>query len=108
MVDRDDDIKLGLRTSAITFGRFDVSMTMLSYLMFFFIMAAIGIQIGLGAIYFGGLAVAAAMAVYHYRLIRTRTREGCFKAFMHNNWLGAAVFAGIALDAAVRLKAWPR
>ena len=107
MVDRDDDIKLGLRTSAITFGRFDVTLTMLSYLMFFIIMVTIGIQIRLGPIYFAGLALAAAMAVYHYRLIRTRTREGCFKAFMHNNWLGAAVFAGIALDAVVRLKAWP-
>ena len=107
MVDRDDDIKLGIRTSAITFGSFDVSLTMLSYLMFFFILAALGIDMHAGPWYFAGLAVAIAMAVYHYTLIRTRTREGCFKAFNHNNWLGAAVFAGILLDHGFRLRTWP-
>ena len=107
MVDRDDDVRLGLHTSAITFGAFDVSITMLSYAMALFILTAIGIDLHFGWAYFAGLAVAGAMAVYHYRLIRTRTREGCFKAFMHNNWLGAAVFAGIAADHYLRLNASP-
>ena len=107
MVDRDDDLRIGIRTSAITIGSFDVSLTMLSYLMFFFILAALGIERHAGPWYFAGLAVAMGMAVYHYMLIRTRTREGCFKAFNHNNWLGAAVFAGILLDHGFRLKAWP-
>ena len=107
MVDRDDDVRIGIRTSAITFGSFDVSLTMLSYLFFFFILAALGIDRHAGPWYFAGLAVAIGMAVYHYILIRTRTREGCFKAFNHNNWLGAAVFAGILLDYGFRLNAWP-
>ncbi len=107
MVDRDDDIRIGIRTSAITFGRYDVSFTMLSYLFFFFILAALGIDRQAGPWYFAGLAVAIGMAVYHYTLIRTRSREGCFAAFNHNNWLGAAVFAGILLDYGFRLKAWP-
>ena len=107
MVDREDDIRIGIRTSAITFGRFDVPFTMLSYMMFFFILAALGLDMRAGPWYFAGLAVAIAMAAYHYTLIRTRTREGCFKAFNHNNWLGAAVFAGIVLDYGLRLKAWP-
>ena len=107
MVDRDDDIKLGIRSSALTFGAFDVSLTMLSYLMFFFILAALGLDMRAGPWYFAGLALAIAMAGYHYLLIRTRSREGCFKAFNHNNWLGAAVFAGILLDYGVRLQVWP-
>ena len=107
MVDRDDDVRLGILTSAITFGSSDVSMVMLNYALALFILAAIGVDRHFGWAYFAGLAVAAIMVVYHYRLIRTRTREGCFAAFMHNNWLGAAVFAGIALDHYLRLDAAP-
>ena len=98
MVDRDDDVRIGMKTSAILFGRHDVAMVMACYALFIVIMAAIGVWQEYGALYFAGLAVAAAIAWYHYRLIRTRTREGCFKAFLHNNWLGGAVFAGILLD----------
>ena len=98
MVDRDDDRKLGIRTSAILFGRFDVAMVMLCYALFIAAMAAIGWWARFGVAYYAGIAVAAAIAIHHYFLIRGRTREGCFKAFLHNNWLGAAVFAGIALD----------
>ncbi|TLY48952.1 MAG: 4-hydroxybenzoate octaprenyltransferase [Gammaproteobacteria bacterium] len=98
MVDRDDDVRIGMRTSAILFGRYDVAAVMACYALFLAIMAAIGVWRGYGPFYYAGLATAAAMAAYHYRLIRTRTREGCFKAFRHNNWLGAAVFAGILLD----------
>ena len=61
----------------------------------------------MGPLYFAGLLVAMAMALYHNVLIRDRSREGCFKAFMHNNWLGAAIFAGMAADYAVRWRMWP-
>lgn len=107
MVDRDDDLKIGIRTSAIAFGRFDVAAVMLCYAVFLGILARIGLQRNFSRWFFAGLLVAACMALYHYMLIRARTREGCFKAFLHNNWLGAAVFAGIAIDYAVRMRAWP-
>ena len=99
IVDRDDDVRLGVRTSAILFGRFDVAAVMTCYVLFLAAMAAIGAWQRMGVAYYLGLAAAAAIVGYHYHLIRTRTREGCFKAFLHNNWLGAAVFAGIAVDA---------
>ena len=101
MVDRDDDLKIGIRTSAITFGRFDVAAVMLSYAAMLGILAGIGVALSRTACWHGGLLVAAGIAIYHYGLIRERSREGCFKAFNHNNWFGAAVFAGIALDYAI-------
>ena len=102
MVDRDDDLKIGIRTSAITLGRFDVAGVMLFYAVFVAIWAAIGLALGMGPAYFAGLAVAAGLAGWHYTLIRTRTRDGCFKAFRLNHWLGFAVFAGVMVDFAVR------
>ncbi len=99
MVDRDDDLRIGIRTAAITFGRMDVAAVMVCYAVMLAILAAVGIAERFGIWYYGGLTVAGAMMGYHYTLIRTRTRAGCFRAFNHNNWLGAAVFAGIALDA---------
>ena len=104
MVDRDDDLKIGIRTAAITFGRHDVLAVMLCYAGTLALLAGVGAMAGLGAAWFAGLGVAACIAVYHYRLIRTRTRAGCFKAFLHNNWFGAAVFAGLVVD---RLPAAP-
>ncbi len=95
MVDRDDDLRIGIRTAAITFGRHDVTAVMLCYAAALALLAAVGRIEGLGLPYYAGLAAAAAMAVYHYTLIRERSREGCFRAFNHNNWFGAAVFAGI-------------
>jgi 4-hydroxybenzoate polyprenyltransferase len=95
MVDRDDDRKLGLRTAAITLGRWDVAAVMASYALMEMILILAGIRLNLGWPYYLGLAAAAAMMVYHWFLIRGRTREGCFKAFMHNNWVGGAIFAGI-------------
>ena len=108
MVDRDDDLRLGLRTSAIAFGRADVAAVMLCYAVYLGGMAYAGWRLGAGALYYGGLLAALGCAVYHWQLIRERQREGCFKAFLHNHWLGLAVFAGVALDYAVRLGAWPR
>jgi 4-hydroxybenzoate polyprenyltransferase len=101
MVDRDDDLKIGIRTSAITFGRFDVAAVMLCYGVALAIDLVCGLQLGLGAWFVGGIAVAAAMALYHYTLIRGRDRMRCFAAFRHNNWLGAAIFIGVALDYAL-------
>jgi 4-hydroxybenzoate polyprenyltransferase len=98
MVDREDDLKIGIRTSAITFGRFDVAAVMLSYAATLALLAVVGLRIGGGWLYFAGLLGAAGLALYHFTLIRTRSREGCFKAFNHNTWFGAAVFAGIVLD----------
>ena len=98
MVDREDDKRIGIRTSAILFGRWDVAAVMAFYALFLTAMAAIGWYLRYGPLYYAGLATAAGIAGYHYFLIRGRTREGCFKAFLHNNWIGAAVFAGIALD----------
>jgi 4-hydroxybenzoate polyprenyltransferase len=98
MVDRDDDLKIGMRTSAITFGRFDVAAVMLCYGAALAIILACGWLLGLRWWFVGGIVVAAGIALYHYTLIRERDRMGCFAAFRHNNWLGAALFAGVALD----------
>jgi 4-hydroxybenzoate polyprenyltransferase len=95
MVDRDDDAKLGIRTSALTLGRWDVAAVMASYALMLALLAAVAVLSGLGWAFYAGLAAACAMMVYHWFLIRGRSREGCFKAFMHNNWVGAAIFAGI-------------
>ncbi|MEO7742885.1 MAG: 4-hydroxybenzoate octaprenyltransferase [Usitatibacter sp.] len=102
MVDRDDDARLGLKTSAILFGRHDVAAVIACYLGFLVAMTAIGVWQRYGVFYFAGLATAAGIVIYHHRLIRARTREGCFKAFRHNNWIGLAVFAGIVLEKAPR------
>ncbi|HEY5994415.1 MAG TPA: 4-hydroxybenzoate octaprenyltransferase [Gallionellaceae bacterium] len=96
MVDRDDDIRLGIHSSALLFGKFDVAAVMGCYAAAIALLAYAGMLAGLGWMYYAGLAVAAGIALYHYTLIRTRQREHCFKAFLHNNWFGAAVFAGIA------------
>ncbi|MES2299872.1 MAG: 4-hydroxybenzoate octaprenyltransferase [Pseudomonadota bacterium] len=102
MVDRDDDLKLGIRTSAITFGRFDVAAVMLCYGVALALILACGWEMGLRAWFAAGIAAAAACALYHYRLIRARDRMACFAAFRHNNWLGAAFFVGAACDYALR------
>jgi 4-hydroxybenzoate polyprenyltransferase len=102
MVDRNDDVRIGIKTTALLFGRFDVVAVMLCYAAMLGIMAIIGFHLQLGWIYVAGLAVAAAIAGEHYRMIRDRSREGCFKAFMHNNWLGAAIFVGILMDYALQ------
>ena len=100
MVDRDDDLKIGLKTSAITLGRHDVAAVMAFYAAYIAIWAGVGAQAGLRWPYFLGLGVAAGIAVWHYTLIRGRTREGCFHAFRVNHWLGFAVFVGTAIGAA--------
>ena len=98
MVDREDDRRIGIRTAAILFGRYDVLAVMTFYALFIASMVAIGVWMRFGPAYHAGIAIAALIAASHYRLIRARTREGCFKAFIQNNWIGAAVFAGIVAD----------
>ena len=102
MVDRDDDLKIGIKTSAITLGRFDVAGVMLSYALYLAVWALLGAQQGLGWAYFTGLVAAAGIALWHYTLIRDRSRDGCFRAFRLNHWLGFAVFAGLVVDHALR------
>ena len=97
MVDRDDDLKIGIRTSAITFGKHDVGAVMLSYAISLCLIAAVGVTAGLGKGFAAGMVVATIIAGYHWTLIRHRDRDGCFAAFRHNNWLGAAIFLGIVL-----------
>lgn len=107
MVDRDDDIRIGIKTSALFFGRFDVAAVAVCYASFIAIMAALGLAQALGPIYYCGLALAAALAVHHIWLIRGRDRMQCFAAFRANNLLGLNVFVGVALDFLFRLRAWP-
>ena len=98
MVDRDDDIHLGIHSSALLFGKYDVAAVMACYAITLAVLAVAGQMAESGWAYYAGLVIAAGIALYHYILIRNRNREECFKAFLHNNWFGAAVFAGIALD----------
>jgi 4-hydroxybenzoate polyprenyltransferase len=102
MVDRDDDLRIGMKTSAITLGRFDVAAVMGFYAAYLLSWAALGWSLGLGRVFLVGIAVAAAQALWHFTLIRGRTREGCFKAFRLNHWLGFVVFCGVALDLSLR------
>ena len=102
MFDREDDLKIGIKTSAITFGRFDVAAVMLCYALTLGLLVWVGSVLHLGRYYHIGLGVASALALYHFLLIRQRDPARCFKAFMHNNWLGASIFAGIVLDYLLR------
>ena len=98
MVDREDDLKIGIKTSAITFGRYDVAAVMISYAVTLAILAWVGTQAGRGVYFYAGLAVAGGMMLRHYYWIRGRERMACFRAFMDNNWVGAAIFAGLFAD----------
>jgi len=98
MVDRDDDLKIGIKTSAITFGRFDVAAVMFCYVMTLVIIAWVGWNNALGWPFYASLGVAAGIMGVHYTWIRGRERMPCFKAFLHNNYVGAAIFVGIVVD----------
>lgn len=103
MVDRDDDRRIGVKSSAILLGRFDVAGVMGAHAVFLAMMAAIGWWQFMGALYYVGLAAAAGIVFYQYHLIRGRDRERCFRAFLNNNWVGLAIFLGIAADLLVRV-----
>lgn len=98
IVDKPDDLKIGIQTSAITFGRFDVLGVMVCHACFIVIMLIIGQLQQMNLAYYAGLMVATGLIMYQYTLIRNRDRALCFKAFLHNNWVGMVVFVGIALD----------
>ena len=98
MVDKADDLKIGIKTSAITFGRFDVAGVMFCHIIFLSIMIWIGVMQQLGIAFYIGLAVALQLIIYQYRLIYHREPASCFKAFLNNNRVGAVIFIGIAID----------
>jgi 4-hydroxybenzoate polyprenyltransferase len=102
MVDRDDDLRVGMKTSAITLGRADVPFVMGCYAVFLAVWA-VGLRPRLAPLpWVLALAAAGAQALWHFRLIRTRTREGCFRAFRVNHWLGLTVFLGVVAGYALR------
>lgn len=102
MVDRDDDLRLGIHSSAVFFGRFDVAVVMACYGTYFSLLLLVGSVSGAGWPFYAGGGVAFAFSLYHFLLIRGRHRDGCFRAFRHNSWVGAAVFLGTVVDFALR------
>ncbi len=102
MVDRDDDMRIGVRSSAILFGRADVAAVMFCYGIYLSLLLVVGAAIHARWPFYLGWAAALACVVYHYLLIRNRARANCFRAFRHNQWVGLAVFAGVALNYALR------
>ena len=98
MVDREDDLKIGIKTAAITFGRFDVAAVMACYALTLGIIGWLGALRHVGWPFYAGLLVAAGIMGVHYTWIRERDRMRCFKAFLHNNYVGLAIFSGIVLD----------
>jgi 4-hydroxybenzoate polyprenyltransferase len=107
MVDRNDDVKLGMKTSAIFFGKYDVLIVMLCYAIHLGGLTFIGQRKFLGPWFYAGVAAAAMVALWHYWLIRDRDRERCFRAFRGNHWYGLAIFAGVVIDYGTRLERWP-
>lgn len=104
MVDREDDLKIGIKTAAITFGTFDVAAVMTCYVITLLILYLVGKTLHYGLLYQMGLGLAGLIAMYHFFLIRHRERMQCFKAFRHNNWFGAAIFFGLVAE--LNLKHW--
>ncbi len=102
MVDRDDDLRIGVKSTAILFGRHDRLVIGLLQLVKLGLLVLAGWQLGLGPAWYAGLAVAAALALYQQWLLRERDRVACFRAFLNNNYAGALVFAGLFLDYALR------
>ncbi|MDQ6992678.1 MAG: 4-hydroxybenzoate octaprenyltransferase [Mariprofundus sp.] len=98
MVDRDDDLKIGVKSTAVLFGRYDRQFIGLFQALFLLCMVAVGSLFELGVFYYGSLGMALLIAMYHQRLIYQRQRSSCFKAFLHNNWLGGIIFIGLLLD----------
>ena len=104
MVDRDDDIRMGSKSTAILFGEMDLAAQGVLYACMFFALALVGREAGMGAWYWVGMGAALVLVAWEFGLARGRERAACFRAFLHNNWVGMVVFAGIALDYALRAK----
>ncbi len=98
MVDRKDDLRIGIRSTAITFGRLDVGWIMGFYMLMLALMGYVGHVLNLAWPYYFGLMSALGVVFYHYQLIKNREEAKCFKAFLHNNWLGAILFFGILIN----------
>ena len=96
MVDREDDVKIGVKSSAIFFGQYDVIAVMICYAIMLALLAYVGQFMGFNVLYFIGLAAALVLACRQYILIKQRDKANCFKAFLHNNWIGLAIFIGLA------------
>ncbi len=101
MVDRDDDLRVGAKSTAILFGDLDLLAQAVLYALMFLAFVLIGQRAEMGLYYWAGLVVAAALVAWEFRITRDRDRDACFRAFLHNNWVGMAIFAGIALDFAL-------
>ena len=104
MVDRDDDIRMGSKSTAILFGDMDLAAQGVLYACMFFALALVGSEAGMGVWYWTGMGMALVLVAWEFGLARGRERAACFRAFLHNNWVGMALFAGIALDFALRAK----
>jgi 4-hydroxybenzoate polyprenyltransferase len=102
MVDRDDDLRMGSKSTAILFGDLDLVALGVLYTMFFVALVLVGQRAGLGQYYWAGVGVAVLLVAYEFVIARGRQREACFRAFLHNHWVGLVVFAGIAADLALR------
>jgi 4-hydroxybenzoate polyprenyltransferase len=98
MVDMDDDVKIGIKSSAIFFGKFDVIAVMICYAIMLGILAYVGKFMGYGKFYFIGLVAALGLVLWQYKLIKNRDKTNCFKAFLHNNWIGLVLFIGLAAE----------
>ena len=98
MVDREDDLKVGVKSTAILFGRWDRRMIALTHFFSLVLLVQAGLMAKLGIFYYSGLVVAAVIAIYQQFLIYRREAKQCFKAFLNNNWFGAAVFTGLVLN----------
>ena len=107
MVDRNDDVKLGMNTSAILFGKYDVLVVMLCYAIHLGAVTYIGQSKFMGPWFYAGVAVASLLALWHFWLIRGRDRGRCFRAFRNNHWYGLAIFAGVVMDYGMRYERWP-
>lgn len=98
MVDRDDDIKVGVKSTAILFGNYDRIMILLSHAVTIMLLAFAGTVLQMGFWYYGGLLVATGLAIYQHVLIYNREPKRCFQAFLNNNWFGLAIFSGICMN----------
>jgi 4-hydroxybenzoate polyprenyltransferase len=104
MVDRDDDLKIGIKSSAIFFGKYDVVAVMICYALMLSLLAYVGKFMGFGKFYFISLGVALLLVCRQYGLIKLRDKSNCFKAFLHNNWIGLVIFIGLAAEYYFRSK----
>ncbi len=102
MVDREDDLRMGAKSTAILFGDMDLIAQAVLYSLFFAALYMVGERAGLGVSYWVALVAAAGLVMYQFRIARHRERDACFRAFLHNHWVGAVVFAGLAVDFALR------